>query len=671
MRTQYRNILTLMVFICIALIGENEAMNALAAKVNYDPVIVSNAIGELHSRYIFKPFSFTQFFLEYRDIIGNLIKGKPITTYLVGYGMAIFIAIFINRIGYKEVLTSAGSARWATIEELEHEKLLVNPYKSQLNGVIVGVMYYGINYETLYNFLSKIPFIKDRLFKVLNILKGLGVWGKKYIIDSAISNTHIIMSAPSRSGKGVGSLIPTLLTWLKSVIVFDLKGENLAVTGAFRKYILGQQVIAFAPTDTKPTYRFNPINEIRWGTIREGADVERIMRIIVGEPQSDKDKHWLDNAHALLVGSVIHLKYAHARYNYEHGFKPGDEGYIETSMYHIYEFLTTSFDEDGDPITFKQKLFDLLENVEHFPCHMYSYNKTSDLPMLLSIISTERAQEIFKFTEKSLKQPNKHPVVVNHFSSFVSKPDNEGGSVLSTAITAVSIFSEKIIADNTCTSDFIIGDIRRMEKPTSLYLLMPPSDVPRAGKLFKLIVEFILTVNLEDEAKSKQEHQCLLLLDEFPAFGNLNTFVTTLGYIASYGFKAFVVCQGLDQIQNIYKNLSILTNCVTQVFYAPKDKETPKLISEKLGKQTIKIKQKSISSSILGTLFGKRSYTYIEKERPLMYPDETIVAKDSIMILGEHKIRSPKNKYYIAEDMLEKLEAAKKHDPHNLVGLRY
>ena len=70
MRTQYRNILTLMVFICIALIGENEAMNALAAKVNYDPVIVSNAIGEFHSRYIFKPFSFTQFFLEYRDIIG-------------------------------------------------------------------------------------------------------------------------------------------------------------------------------------------------------------------------------------------------------------------------------------------------------------------------------------------------------------------------------------------------------------------------------------------------------------------------------------------------------------------------------------------------------------------------------------------------------------------------
>ena len=59
--------------------------------------------------------------------------------------------------------------------------------------------------------------------------------GKKYIIDSAISNTHILMSAPSRSGKGVGSLIPTLLTWLKSVIVFDLKGENLAVTGAFRK----------------------------------------------------------------------------------------------------------------------------------------------------------------------------------------------------------------------------------------------------------------------------------------------------------------------------------------------------------------------------------------------------------------------------------------------------
>lgn len=132
---------------------------------------------------------------------------------------------------------------------------------------------------------------------------------RKYIVDNF--DTHTFLCAPSRSGKGIGPITQTLLFWKDSMIVSDLKRENIRETGPYRKYELGHNVLEFAPTDTRPTARFNPINEIRWGTPNEGQDVSNIVTLLVGKPEG-KDAHWKSNAISLIIGVLTHLKYKHA-----------------------------------------------------------------------------------------------------------------------------------------------------------------------------------------------------------------------------------------------------------------------------------------------------------------------------------------------------------------------
>ena len=185
-----------------------------------------------------------------------------------------------------------------------------------------------------------------------------------------------------------------------------------------------------------------------------------------------------------------------------------------------------------------------------------------------------------------------------------------------------------------------------------------------------MIMEFIVTRGTENEAKAKKLHKCLLLIDEFPAFGKMENFVRQLGYIASYGFKALIVVQGLDQIKTTYNNMEILTNAVTQIFLSPRDKETPEYLSNVLGKQTILLKQKSGKNSILP--WDQDSVTWIEKERPLLMASETItqLANESVVIIESLTIRSPKNKWFICPDMIEKIEKGKKLNISGNIGYR-
>jgi type IV secretion system protein VirD4 len=73
---------------------------------------------------------------------------------------------------------------------------------------------------------------------------------------------HVIVEAPTRSGKGVGIVIPNLLTWRGSVVVLDVKRENYEATAGFRARY-GQEVFLFNPTDREGrSARYNPLSYI-------------------------------------------------------------------------------------------------------------------------------------------------------------------------------------------------------------------------------------------------------------------------------------------------------------------------------------------------------------------------------------------------------------------------
>ena len=667
-----RFVVMYIVTILVALVAGNMvAMNAFLEQLP-DPTRFASRYLSIGGVYL-NMFSFLGLYNTFGKEFPLLFK-QPVSLYVVIVGMGFLGPLLLKVVAKKKRLTSEGTAKWADQSELEEKKLLVSVSKAKkanVTGVVCGTWYTGlVSYESIVTglrTLTKPLKLSDTVFFTLvDIAAMLLLVSRYYIIDNA--PTHGLMVAPSRSGKGIGPVLQTLLMWKGSMIVSDLKRENLRKTGAYRKHVLNHNVIEFAPTDTRPTGRFNPLNEIRWGTANEGKDVGNLVTLLVGEPEG-KDAHWKSNAASILIGTIIHLKYKHARMNADAGLEPGDPGYIETSMPLVYEFMTTTeYDSTLDEyMSFKEKLTKELQEVRHFPARLFVHNENSRQAMIRRVVSEERAQEITTFSHEAKKTPHLHPVVNSSFQSFIAKPDDEGGSVLSTAITAISMFGEKIIADNTSCSDWIIGDIRGLDKPTDLFLVVPPSDLGRVAKLFSFIFETIIQRTTEDEEVSQSKHRTLLLIDEWPAFGKMDTLVRELGYIASYGLKCFLICQGLSQVKAIYDNkLAFLTNCETQIYFAPRDEDTPKFLSAALDKETIETKQKSTSG-----WFSKTNYTYGEKGRLLLTPGEaTALGNNAVLIIESLFVKSPKNKWFNNGDMVERMNAGKHLDPHGRIGLR-
>lgn len=670
---------------CIGFFISNTIAITLLMKKTSAPLTEGmSKIGILYTN----PFGFIDLYMEFHKQAPKIFS-TPFDTYLSACFVSLVAGLIIAiKMGTNEELTSHGTAKWATLIDLKKMKCIVRPEKSKnTSGVILGTWYTGLmDYEDLHKSLSKIRktltkigkkykflsflIINDKVFSwIFYIFQSILFINRYYIIDN--NNTHGIMIAPSRAGKGIGIVIPTCLQWKESMIVSDLKRENLRETGPYRKHILGHNVIEFAPTDFRPTSRFNPLNEIRWASPNEGEDLGNVITLLVGAPEGH-DAHWKATAIDIITGVVVHLKYAHAVENTKNNFTPSDDGYIETNMYHVYEFLSTGgFDEDGEIFDVKEKCKRILSNFEHLPCDIWVHGETSEQPMIRRSIDESNISSITTFTEESAKTPKLHPVVKTKFSSFIAKEGGEFASVLSTAITALSMFSSKAIVENTSTSDFIIGDIRGLSKPTDLFLVVPPSDISRVKNLFSFIFQIISSRIMEDEAKAKRQRPCLLLIDEWPAFGKMTTLVNTTGYSASYGLKFLLIAQGIDQILGVYENdKAYMSSMQTQIYLEPRDETTAKFASEAIGDVTLK----QISKSKSG-FFGKTTISESEIGRKLIDPSEIRrLGNDSLIFISNDgnsvNVKSPKNKWFLNDEMIWRLNTGKSLDPHNLIGLR-
>lgn len=180
---------------------------------------------------------------------------------LIAIAVAIFMSIWRAREA-KDVKTF-GSARWAECGEIEKAGLLGE------DGVVLG------RYENEY-------------------LRHDGA-------------EHTLCFAPTRSGKGVGLVVPTLLTWPGSAIVHDIKGENWELTAGFRAK--HGRVLLFDPTNPNSS-AYNPLLEVRKGEW-EVRDVQNVADVLVDpEGSLEKRNHWEKTSHSLLVGAILHVLYA-------------------------------------------------------------------------------------------------------------------------------------------------------------------------------------------------------------------------------------------------------------------------------------------------------------------------------------------------------------------------
>ncbi len=472
------------------------------------------------------------------------LEGGAIAASGAFFSIVAAIAISVWRAREEREAETYGSARWATAAEIKSAKL------TGANGVVLGKV------------------------------------GRDYLRHDGPE--HILCFAPTRSGKGVGLVVPSLLTWPGSAIVHDIKGENWTLTSRFRAGF--GQVLLFDPTN-RESNAYNPLLEIRQGP-SEIRDVQNIADVLVDpEGSLDRRNHWEKTSHSLLVGAILHVLYAEEN----------------KSLAGVANFLS-------DPTRDIKTTLDRMMQTPHLG-------------------------------------PNRpHPVVASAARELKNKSDNECSGVLSTAMSFLGLYRDPIVAEVTARCDWRISDLTSSHRPTTLYIVIPPSDISRTKPLIRLMLNQIgrrLTEELE--AKNKR-HRLLLMLDEFPALGRLDFFESALAFMAGYGIKAFLIAQSLNQIERAYgANNSILDNCHVRVSFATNDERTAKRVSDALGMATEIRAMKNYAGHRLSPWLGHLMVSRSETARPLLTPGEVMQLPSDdeiVMAAGTRPIRAKKARYY-------------------------
>jgi type IV secretion system protein VirD4 len=398
---------------------------------------------------------------------------------------------------------------------------------------------------------------------------------------------HVLCFAPTRSGKGVGLVVPTLLTWPGSVIVHDIKGENWRLTSACRERF--SRLLLFDPTDAKSS-AYNPLLEVRRGDA-EVRDVQNIADILVDpEGALERRSHWEKTSHSLLVGVILHVLYAEP----------------DKTLAGVAEFLS-------DP---KRPIETTLRAMLRTP-HL------GDRP---------------------------HPVVASAARELLNKSENERSGVLSTAMSFLGLYRDPVVAQVTRRCDWRIADLVEGDRPATLYLVVPPSDISRTKPLVRLILNQIGRRLTEDLDARAGRRRLLLMLDEFPALGRLDFFESALAFMAGYGMKAFLIAQSLNQIEKAYgPNNAILDNCHVRVCFATNDERTARRVSDALGTATELRAMKNYAGHRLSPWLGHIMVSRQETARPLLTPGEVMQlppAEELVLVSGAPPIRARKARYF-------------------------
>ncbi|WP_407114121.1 conjugal transfer protein TraG [Bradyrhizobium sp. LMG 9283] len=399
---------------------------------------------------------------------------------------------------------------------------------------------------------------------------------------------HVLCFAPTRSGKGVGLVVPSLLAWPGSAIVHDIKGENWQLTAGFRS--LHGRVLLFDPTNPKSS-AYNPLLEVRRGEW-EVRDVQNVADVLVDpEGSLDKRNHWEKTSHSLLVGAILHVLYAEA----------------DKTLAGVAAFLS-------DPKR--------------------------------PIEATLKAM----MTTAHLGEQGAHPVVASTARELLNKSENERSGVLSTAMSFLGLYRDPVVARVTCRCDWRITDLIADRRPTTLYLVVPPSDISRTKPLIRLVLNQIGRRLTEDLHARDRKHRVLMMLDEFPALGRLDFFESALAFMAGYGIKSFLIAQSLNQIEKAYgPNNAILDNCHVRVSFATNDERTAKRVSDALGTATEMRAMKNYAGHRLNPWLGHLMVSRQETARPLLTPGEVMQLPpmdEIVMVAGTPPIRAKKVRYY-------------------------
>ena len=405
------------------------------------------------------------------------------------------------------------------------------------------------------------------------------------------TDTHILLAAPTRGGKGVGPIISTLLFWQNSVFVYDIKKENWEKTSGFRSLFSKVLKVDFLSEDTA---KWNPLLEIRIGTKYEVSDAQQLAEKLRDPYDDIHHDIWREEPIKLLTGLILYVI--------------NNPDIQEKSIRTIYSFLSDNTDTES---------------------------------LLIAM------QEVIDFDTGT-------PEVNRVIRSFVSEimgqatAEKQFQGVITSTTEALGVYMNPLIAENTSSSDFRLSDIMRSDMPVSLYYCVAQGDQDMLMPLTRLFHSYFLKSVMQD--LNGWKHRCLWLIDEFLSMKKMPDIARALAVVAGYGVKMMLVIQDLQQLYKVYDEKNeILGNCNTQIYYTPTDFRTAEEISRALGQYTV-ISESTSSSGHRTELFNTGiNKSYSQSGKALMNPTEVMSMpydEEIIFMAGYGFYKAKKNAYY-------------------------
>lgn len=437
------------------------------------------------------------------------------------------------------------------------------------------------------------PKDKNTLFAGKHVI--VGKLGSQYI--GLGDQQFIYLAAPTRSGKGVGVVIPVGLSYDHSMVVLDIKQELFEITASFRAKA-GQQIYLFNPFDVEGrTACWNPLSYVSRNPANRVDDLNQIAICLIPDSPNG-DSFFTESARKLFIGLGLYLL---DRENL-HEKDPQNQKIPKT----IREILNLATNFSGEAIS-------------HFQ----------------SLIQYEGLSEICKQT----------------INSAISAGDKTFASILATLTAELTPWLSEPVSNATSKDDFDLREVRK--KRMTIYIGIQPKDLAKAKKIINLFYSQLINENTATlpQNDSNLKYQCLMLMDEGTSPGRIAVLEKAVSYMAGYNMRLLFIAQSPAQLQDraVYGAegaRNILTNIALKVLYKPNDVADSEEYSKLLGKITVK---EDTSKSRGGGSKGV-SRTESLQQRDLMMPQELrAMSKDKEIILFEgipYPIMAEKNKYY-------------------------
>lgn len=399
-----------------------------------------------------------------------------------------------------------------------------------------------------------------------------------------------LVTGGTRSGKGRGHVVPSLLSWTESALIHDPKGELWRATAGWRARF--SHALAFNPR-RPDSARWNPLAEIHPGP-GELAQVQRLVAIL-SDPGGVRDDEaiWDKSASEILEAVILHVLY-------------------------------TAEDADKSLVKVRELLADLDEAAD---------------AMLKTLHRPGPSGE-----------PETHPFIKTAVTGYAAMHDRFRTSVQGTARSYLKWLAGEDVERTLSASDFTLGDLMCAEAPVSLYVQVAPADAqalrPLVRLLFYAAAQSLTAHETTDTTGRAKRHKLLMAMDEFPLLGRVEFFEKSLRLMSGYGLKTMFVAQSLNDIVETYgPNNTILDNCFAYTAFSALDPLTQDKVAKLTGTVT---EVRTSRSGPAGLAPGRSSISQSEVERPLLEPGEIRALPDGeelVFVAGLRPLRARKLQY--------------------------